>query len=89
MTVNKMNTIAIINDISTNDQIIKSYCAFATGPCGFNTASFLSQPPRNRSNDNGRSEANFQNAFFSCTIENLLSPWIETMPIKQYKPINL
>ena len=26
---------------------------------------------------------------FSCTIENLLSPWIETMPIKQYKPINL
>lgn len=56
---------------------------------GFNTASFLSQPPRNRSNDNGRSEANFQNAFFSCTIENLLSPWIETMPIKQYKPINL
>ncbi|MEM5611671.1 hypothetical protein AAHB63_19480 [Bacillus thuringiensis] len=30
-----------------------------------------------------------KNAFFSCTIENLLSPWIETMPIKQYKPINL
>ena len=88
MTVNRMNTIAIINDISKNDQTIKSYCAFATGPCGFNTASFYHSHRGTEVMITEEAKPTSKNAF-SCTIENLLSPWIETMPIKQYKPINL
>ena len=57
-----MNTIAIINDISKNDQTIKSYCAFATGPCDLILRVFITATEEQK-NDNGRSEANFQNAF--------------------------
>ena len=43
--------------------MIKSDCVFATGPCGFNTASF-EQPLKNTSESADSKPTSFQNPFW-------------------------